>query len=146
MIFEVRGMALLQLYWIVPPFPSPRFLSAVIPASGVGMGLQPAPSDGLAQLLYFFLQGSCGSQGPPVGFPYLGEAPFSGGVPPPLLGVLLLGGWTLVRPGSSIVHGGSPPFFPRWSSRVDTTSAVSSSICSSSPRGDPGSLQSLYTS
>ena len=47
------------------------------------MGLQLAPSDGLAPLLYFFLQVGCSSRGPPVGFPHLGEAPFHGGVPPP---------------------------------------------------------------
>ena len=59
-IFEVRGMALLQVHWAVPPVPSPRFLSVAIQAPGVGMGLQPAPGDRLAQPLYLFLQG--GSQ------------------------------------------------------------------------------------
>ena len=51
----------------------------------------------------------------------------------PLLGVLPLGGWMLTGLGSSIIHGDLLPSHPWWSSRKDTTSETSSSICSGSP-------------
>ena len=76
-------MALLWLHLVAPPLLSPRSLSVVVPASGMGMGLQPAPGDGPPHPLYFFLQGGHGSQGPLVGFPFLGKPPFHGGVPVP---------------------------------------------------------------
>ena len=63
----------------------------------------------------------------------------------PLLGVLLFGGWMSVGPGSSILHDGLSPFHLRWSLSEDTISAVSSSIHSGSPNGDPGCLLGLYT-
>ena len=144
-VFKVRGRALLWLHPAVSPVLSPRFLSAAILPPGVGMGLQLALGDRPAQLLYLFLQGGCSSQSLLMGFSCLGEASLSRSVPP-LLGVLLLKGQASVRPGSSILCEGSSPFHSKQSSREDTISAVSSSICSGSPSGDPGSLLSLYTS
>ena len=85
-IFKVRVMAILQLHWVVPPVLSLRFLSVVILASGVGMGLRLALADGTAQLLCLFLQCSHGCQGPLVGFPHLGKAPFSRGALLPFWG------------------------------------------------------------
>ena len=59
-----------------------------------------------------------------------------------LWGFLLLGGWTSVELGSPDICGVSLCSHPWQSSKEDTTSATSSG----SPGGDPGSLQSLYTS
>ena len=143
-ILKVRGMALFQPHLAAPPLLSPRFPSLVIPASRVGMGLQLAPSNGPVQPLYFFFHGGSGGQGPPLGFSHLGKGSFCRSVPPPLLGVLILGSQMSVEPGFSIIHRGSPHFCLRWSSWEDTTSAVSSSVHFGSPGGDPGSLQSLY--
>ena len=60
----------------------------------------------------------------------------------PLLGVLLLGVQMSARLGSLIACGILLLSHPWQSADEDTTSATSSS----SLRGDPGSLQSLYTS
>ena len=60
----------------------------------------------------------------------------------PLQGVLLLGGWTSVGLDSSVFCGVLPLSHPCQFSKGATTSAMSPG----SPGGDPGSLQSLYTS
>ena len=138
-------MALLWPHLAVPPLPSPRPPSVAIPASGVGMGLQLAPDDGPAQPLYFFLQGATVARA--LWWASLTSASLLSAEVSlfPLLGVLLLRGWTLTGSGSSIVWGGLFSFCPRWSSREDATSAMSSSIHSGSPGADPSSLQSLHT-
>ena len=82
-VFKGRGRAFLRLHPAVPPVSSMRSSSAVIPTPRVGTEVWPALGDGLAQLLYFLLQGGCSSQGLPVGFPHLSKVPLSRGVPPP---------------------------------------------------------------
>ena len=111
------------------------------------MGLWLALGDGLAQSLYFLLQGGHRGQGLLMGFPHLSEASLSGSVPPPPPGGFAPWrpdvSWHQVHPSSIIVHA---PFCPRWSYSEDTILVASSSILSSSHGGDPGSLLSLYTS
>ena len=77
------------------------------PCFGNGFKL-PTPGEGAAQALYFFFQGGCCSQSLPVGLSCLSRAPFCRGIPPPLLGVLLLRGQTSVGSGSPVVCGVLP--------------------------------------
>ena len=145
-VFEERGRALLWLHPAAPPVSSLVSSSVAIPTLRVGMDVRPALGDRPAQLLYFFLQGGCSNQGPLMASLILARSSQWKCPSSPLLWVLLLGGWTSARPGSSILCSGLPPFYPRQSFSEDTISAASSSICSTHHSGDPGSLLSLYTS
>ena len=144
-IFKVRGMTLLWLHWAAPSCSVPKI--SVCGNSSFWSGHGPPASPWWQNQLSCSISSSKVAIVPRVLWwasltlvrPLSVEVSLL-----PLLGVLLLGGWRSVRPGFSIIHGGSHPFHPRQSSREDTTSAVSSSIHSGSPRGDPGSLQSLY--
>ena len=97
---------------------------------------------GKQSCLYLLFQGCCHCQCFLVGLPYLSQAPFHWDFPPPLPGILLLGGQTSVDLDLAAISGALICFCPWWCSKEDTTSSNSSG----SPGGDPSSLHCLYTS
>ena len=144
-ILREGGRALLQPNPAVPPALSPGSSPLAVMTLRVGAGIWPASSDGLAQPLYLSSKAAVVARALQWASLPLVRSLSAEVSLLPLLGVLLLGGWTSARPGSSKPHSGLPSFCLRQSFREDTTLAVNSSICSGPQGGDPDSLLSLYT-